>query len=227
MSTALRRNLPNSLTMLRLLLAAAFFGAISGWEYHSGEPEPFWANAAIVLFILAAVTDALDGYLARRWQVTSLFGRIMDPVCDKVLVLGAFVFLAGPRFVMPEKVAAGDLFTMSSGVYPWMVVLIIFRELLVTGVRSVAEAMGISFGSNWWGKAKMILQTVAIPSAIFVAANMDLGSPRSTGIVVARDVLVWATLIVTLVSGLPYVTDFARILRQGAPPSSEQGTGVS
>lgn len=228
MSPSFRRQLPNTLTLLRLLLAAAFFAAISGWQYRPRDIDPLWADIAIVLFILAAATDAFDGYLARRWNVMSLFGRIMDPVCDKVLVLGAFVFLAGPRFVMPEKVEAGDLFTMASGVYPWMVVLIIFRELVVTGVRSVAEAMGISFGSNWWGKAKMILQTIAIPVAILVAANFDHGDPRSMWAIIVRDVLVWGTLAVTLISGLPYVTDFARIIRGGesaaAPSDGDRGS---
>jgi CDP-diacylglycerol--glycerol-3-phosphate 3-phosphatidyltransferase len=223
MSPEVRRNLPNALTLLRLILAAAFFAAISGWQYRPHDIDPLWADIAIVLFILAAATDAFDGYLARRWNVMSLFGRIMDPVCDKVLVLGAFVFLAGPRFVMPEKVEAGDLFTMASGIYPWMAVLIIFRELVVTGVRSVAEAMGVSFGSNWWGKAKMILQTIAIPVAILVAANFDHGNPRSMWAIIARDILVWGTLAVTLISGLPYVTDFARIIRGGESGAASSG----
>ncbi|MHC4590858.1 MAG: CDP-alcohol phosphatidyltransferase family protein, partial [Planctomycetota bacterium] len=119
-----------------------------------------WAHIAVWLFILAAITDSLDGYLARKWDVTSTFGRIMDPFCDKVLILGGFIYMAGPRFLVPEWVEAGDFWTMATGVYPWMVAVMLARELLVTGFRGEAEAMGVSFGSNWWGKWKMILQSI-------------------------------------------------------------------
>lgn len=205
--------MPNTLTMLRLVLAAAFFASLNLWRYDAADPQPFWANLAIGLFIVAALTDAADGFLARRWQAVSTFGRIMDPVCDKVLVLGAFVYLAGARFAMPAELPGGAG-AMAGGVYPWMVVIIIFRELLVTGVRGVAESMGIRFGSNWWGKWKMILQAVVIPVAIFVAANFDPARDENRWAVIPRDILVWATVIVTLLSGAPYVRDFVAVARQ-------------
>ncbi|MGI9013099.1 MAG: CDP-diacylglycerol--glycerol-3-phosphate 3-phosphatidyltransferase [Phycisphaerales bacterium] len=212
-TTGWRRHFPNALTMLRLVLAVAFFAALNGWRY--GGPA-LWANIAIVLFILAAVTDALDGALARRWQVMSDFGRIMDPVCDKILVLGAFIYLAGPRFVMPDLVEQGRILAMAGGIYPWMVVVIIFRELLVTGVRSVAESRGAHFPSNWWGKWKMILQTIAIPAAIFVAANFDPADAGNRVIVFARDVLIWITLVISVVSGVPYITRYIAIQNKDA-----------
>ena len=209
--------------MARLVLAAVFFICLNGWRYDPINPQPLLANIAIAIFILAAVTDALDGYLARRWEVVSVFGRIMDPVCDKILVLGAFIYLAGPRFVMPERVEAGDLFAMSSGVYPWMVVLIVFRELMVTGVRSVAEAMGLSFGSNWWGKWKMILQTIAIPVAILVAANFLPSTDDTRWMVYIRDGLIWGTLVLTLVSGVPYLRDFFKGVQEHDRSDHEDG----
>ncbi len=221
----LQRHLPNALTVARLVLAGAFFASLNVWRYDHANPLPFWGNVGLTLFILAAVTDALDGYLARRWQVVSVFGRIMDPVCDKVLVLGAFVYLAGPRFVMPEKVAGGELFAMSSGVYPWMAVVVIFRELLVTGVRSVAEAMGVDFSSNWWGKAKMILQTIAIPVAICVAVNFDPALKQNTWAVWLRDILVWGTVFVTIGSGVPYVLDFWRVMKSRGQGAGKSGAG--
>jgi len=205
--SALQKQLPNALTMLRLVFAGGFFGALNFWWYDPDNADytgPLWANVANGLFILAAVTDALDGYLARKWHVESAFGRVMDPVCDKVLILGAFVYLAGPRFLMPEQAAAGSSFAMASGVYAWMVVVIIFRELLITGIRSVAEAQGVKFPSNWWGKAKMILQAIVIPVVLLIAANFDPAENEMARII--RDVLVWATVIVTVVSGFPYIT---------------------
>ena len=91
-----RRHIPNLLTMLRLVLAAVFFGMLAWYRF---DDERYWILLpAIGVFIAAALTDALDGALARRWQVESKFGRIMDPFCDKVLILGALCFLAGPGF---------------------------------------------------------------------------------------------------------------------------------
>ncbi|UCD73947.1 MAG: CDP-alcohol phosphatidyltransferase family protein [Phycisphaerales bacterium] len=208
MSHAIRKNLPNSLTILRLVLAGAFFAALNAYRYPG--THALWADVAIVLFIAAATTDALDGYFARKWDVVSTFGRIMDPFCDKVLILGAFIYLAGPRFVVPEWVARGDFFTMATGVYPWMVVVIFARELLVTGIRGVVESMGIAFGSRWSGKAKMIVQSISIPLIIFLAVNCR---PSENGWAMwTCHVLVYATLVITVWSGLPYVLGLRQIL---------------
>ena len=92
----MRQQVPNILTLLRVVFAGCFFGALSFYRFP--ETGIFWGNVAIALFVIAAITDALDGHLARRWKVVSNFGRIMDPFCDKVLILGGFVYLAGPRF---------------------------------------------------------------------------------------------------------------------------------
>ncbi len=134
------RSLPNLLTIARLVLASVFFLILGWYRFPSGPDWALWV--AIILFIIAASTDYLDGYLARRWNVESQFGRIMDPFCDKVLILGAFIYLAGPRFVDPIAVKEPQEFAfhilkgnMVSGIYPWMVALILARELLVTGIR--------------------------------------------------------------------------------------------
>lgn len=215
MTDAVRRSLPNALTMLRLVLAAAFFATLNVYRYP--DHNTVWANVAIVLFVLAAITDAYDGYFARKWHVESVFGRIMDPFCDKVLVLGAFIYLAGPRFIVREWVEEGSFFTMATGVYPWMVVVVLARELLVTGFRGEAESMGISFASNWFGKAKMILQSICIPLVILLAVNFKTGGDGPLNIV-ARwicYVVVYLMVIVTILSGLPYAT---RLRHIGADP---------
>ncbi len=201
----MRRNIPNLLTLLRLLLAAAFFLTLEQFRH----PDPQAAvvlSFAAALFIVAAVTDALDGHLARRWHVESTFGRIVDPLADKVLVLGAFVYLAGPRF--HDATLAGQI----SGVYPWMVVIILARELLVTAIRGQMEAQGIKFGAVRAGKLKMILQTIVIPSVLLLAALADLDEPSWATL--TRDVLVWATVAVTIVSGIPYIANARRALRE-------------
>jgi CDP-diacylglycerol--glycerol-3-phosphate 3-phosphatidyltransferase len=212
MPEAVRRSLPNGLTMLRLVLAAAFFATLNAYRYP--DENVVWAHIAVWLFILAAITDSLDGYLARKWEVTSTFGRIMDPFCDKVLILGGFIYMAGPRFLVPQWVEEGSFFTMATGVYPWMVAVMLARELLVTGFRGEAEAMGVSFASNWWGKWKMILQSITIPTVIFFAITFKTGEDRTISIAAKWFcyVLVYLTVVVTIVSGLPYVLRLRQIV---------------
>ncbi|MEE9405712.1 MAG: CDP-diacylglycerol--glycerol-3-phosphate 3-phosphatidyltransferase [Algisphaera sp.] len=206
-----RRHIPNTLTMLRLVLAASFFGVLQFYRY--GQVNPTWIlPTAIVLFVFAAITDALDGHLARKWNVVSKFGRIMDPFCDKILILGAMAYLSSPRFLDPTAVANGHIRTMVSGLYPWMVVLVIARELLVTGIRGEVEKLGIEFGANWFGKLKMILQSIVIP-AVLIIVMIDPNQPGHAWLGWIRDVLVYLTVIVTVWSGLPYITQSMKALR--------------
>lgn len=208
-SPSIRQNLPNALTIMRLILAAAFFGALSAYRYP--DIHAAWANIAISLFIAAAITDALDGFLARRWNATSVFGRIMDPFCDKVLILGAFVYLSGARFAMVDP-TAGTLIGMATGVYPWMVVVILARELLVTGIRGMVESMGVEFGAKWSGKAKMILQSIVVPLVLFLTVNIT--PVQGSWSLALSAVLVWITVIVTVWSGVPYVLGLRRLMTQ-------------
>ena len=217
----MHRQLPNQLTLLRLVLAAVFFLVLNQYRYDTGRGDTgSWGlYLAVAVFIVAALTDALDGYLARRWKAESTFGRIMDPFCDKVLIIGAFIYLAGPRFVDPDAVVRGDFFTMSTGVYPWMVVVILARELLVTGIRGELEGVGTAFASNWWGKAKMILQSIAIP-IVLIIVQLDPAADGREWLRWPRDVLVYATVLATLLSGIPYITRCAAVLRDSARPNA-------
>jgi len=211
MTDDLRRRLPNAITMARLVLAVAFFATLNAYRYPASAVV--WANIAIALFVIAACTDALDGYLARRWQATTTFGRIMDPFCDKFLILGAFIYLAGPRFVVPEWAAEPDaFFTMATGVYPWMVIIIFARELLVTGIRGVLESMGISGGAKLSGKLKMILQSVAVPVVLFLVVNVR--TSETAWAMWTCHALIYATLIVTTWSGVPYVLGLVQAMKR-------------
>ncbi len=219
------RNLPNLLTIARLILAFVFFLILGIYRYDEPpKADPDWALwTAIVLFIIAASTDYLDGYLARKWKVESQFGRIMDPFCDKVLILGAFIYLAGPRFVDPVAIKEPQEWAfhilkgnMVSGIYPWMVAVILARELLVTGIRGEMEAKGVKFGANLWGKAKMVVQAVVIPLVlliIFLISRTNDADTR-TALAITRNVLVYATVFVSVMSGLPYVTGAMRQMRE-------------
>ena len=127
MQTPLRRALPNAITLARLILAVVFFALLQQIDRAAPAAEIALIGAwAMGLFATAAVSDILDGYLARRWGVVTVFGRIMDPLVDKTLVLGGFVYLASPLFApMPANAMIG------SGIHAWMVVVILLRPHLV------------------------------------------------------------------------------------------------
>ncbi|MEQ9616786.1 MAG: CDP-diacylglycerol--glycerol-3-phosphate 3-phosphatidyltransferase [Phycisphaerales bacterium] len=191
----MKRHIPNLLTVGRLVGAGVFIALLSVWTPGS---DPVLLLVSAIVFAVAVVTDALDGYLARKWAVVSMFGRVMDPLADKVIVLGGFVMLASPAFVLGDG-------TVLSGVAPWMVVVILARELLVTAIRSVMEARGIDFSASLSGKLKMIVQSVAIP-LVLVLAWVHQGGDGDAWIPGANRWVAWAVLVVTVASGVPYVT---------------------
>jgi len=188
-------NLPNQLTIARLLLAIVFFGLLSGYQH--AMPRPRLLDVCFVIFVVAAATDALDGYLARKQnQVTSL-GRVLDPFVDKVLICGVFVFFASNHFLD----AAGH---SATGVQAWMVVVIVGRELLVTGLRGFSESRGQAYGAMAFGKIKMILQSVTAGVILFSLAHPD-GVFGSRCMMMFRLGLVWATVLVTALSMAQYL----------------------
>lgn len=223
MDERLRRAVPNLLTIARVVLAVAFFAivAIALWPRPGVDPSMriLWGNAAVVIFAVAAFTDFADGYLARRWGVVSVFGRVMDPFGDKLLVIGTFLLLASPAFIEVTTTATGgleiaansdDRVRMTTGVRPWMALLILGRELLVTSIRGVLEGLGIDFSAGWSGKWKMVLQSIAAPTALFVAVNPF--ALESSGWVLLRDVLVWSAVIVTAWSAWPYLVRARKVI---------------
>jgi CDP-diacylglycerol--glycerol-3-phosphate 3-phosphatidyltransferase len=160
-----RRHVPNALTLARLGLTVVFVAVLSLYRFPDVNA---WAiPVALIVFVVAALTDALDGYLARRWNVISVFGRIMDPFADKLLVLGAFIMLAGVGFATTPLREIGFMLgptpDLLTGVAAWMVVVILGRELLVTTIRAVFEGRGIDFSASLSGKLKMIAQSVGVP----------------------------------------------------------------
>jgi CDP-diacylglycerol--glycerol-3-phosphate 3-phosphatidyltransferase len=173
-------NLPNVLTAARLGLAVVLFVLISfGW----------WVGCVIV-FAAAAVTDWLDGYIARKQGLVSAVGRNFDPLVDKVLICGAFIFLLP---VPGAELAA------------WMVTLVVARELIITSLRSFFESKGANFGADWLGKIKMVLQCAAL-IAIFVAQEVPADSAASSSFFKpVQNALVYAMLVATALSGMQYL----------------------
>ena len=183
-------NLANQLTAARLVLAVALFLLI-------GYAQWSWC---VLVFALAAFTDWLDGYLARKQGLASTLGRVFDPLVDKILVCGAFIFL---------------LPIANSGLAPWMVTVIVARELIITGLRSFMEHRNVVFGADWLGKLKMGLQCAAL-FGIFVALyvyaeDWTAGWENVFGRI--RDGLVWAMLVATALSGLQYLARAALLVK--------------
>jgi CDP-diacylglycerol--glycerol-3-phosphate 3-phosphatidyltransferase len=201
-------NLPNQITIGRLLLAVVFFVCLRQFDAQADAPRRWLLDLAAALFIVAGLTDIVDGYLARKYNQITSFGRVIDPFVDKILVLGAYIFLAGEGFV--------DRYGRSlSPIADWMVVVILGRELLVTSLRGVTEAAGQSFAANAYGKAKMLLQSVTAAWVMFYIAHP--GAPESLR--AFTPVHVHGMVIVTVLSVLPYLKMARGVHEQmSAPP---------
>jgi len=209
--------LPNQLTVGRMILAIGFFVLLGMYRQGCGCGRSL-LNAAFVIFIIAGITDVLDGYLARKWNVTSAFGRIADPIMDKVLVVGAFIMLAGPNFMLGNPAAAGAFSdhdlpawvtgSMASAVQTWMVVVILTRELIVSGVRSYSESQGLKFPATSAGKLKMFVQSVAICTSLYQQANV----PAAAWAIYLKVTCIWLAVAITVISGLTYIGKARKLL---------------
>ncbi len=191
-------NLPNQITLSRLVLAVVFFVLVS-------FDQPWVLDAAVGVFAVACATDFFDGYFARKYKQVTAFGRVADPFVDKVIVCGGCVLLAG------RTTAASP----APVIEPWMVVVLISREFLVTAIRGHAESVGIAFGAELAGKVKAVVQMVAVGCAAhFLAHGALLGLPPgiSRGITVA---LVYAAVVVTVLSAVTYVLKARRLFASG------------
>ena len=204
------RHVPNALTALRLLLAGVFFGMLSYYHNESSgrNGDVVWLNIAFFVYLFALITDYFDGFLARRWKVEGAFGRVVDPFVDKVLVLGSFIFFAGKNFTIPShnpaEVPANV--TTITGVVPWMVVVILARELLVTSLRGASESSGEAFTTQYTGKVKMVAQSVTIlVILVYVNYRNRLNETWQNYFTDFRDFAIWATVAITVISGLLYV----------------------
>ena len=212
------RHVPNILTSLRLVLAGAFFVLLSFYQYE-GRGDPYLLTSAFIIFLMAIVSDYLDGHLARKWNVASAFGRVVDPFADKILVLGSFIFFAGKNFIIPESVEhpSADPMVVKTitGVAPGIVVLLLARELLVTSLRGIFESAGTGFGAVWAGKFKMGFQSGTI-LAILVYVTFrpwlkEHGYEFAARVV--RDIGIWGTVAITLYSGIAYIQRAAALFR--------------
>lgn len=181
-------NVPNTLTLSRLVLAVVMMAFLS-------VNFPFASTLALLVFVVAGITDYLDGYLARNVYGVTSFGSLMDPVTDKVLVCAAFV-----SFVEVGIVPA------------WIVVIIISREFLVTGLRLLAANKGLMLAAGKWGKHKTIWQIIAISALLLgLAVRNDLLRDSGTELLQDYD-FCFGVIALAIASGVALITMASGIL---------------
>jgi len=178
-------NLPNKLTMGRII-AVPFFIAL----YMTGY---FWP--ALIVFIAASFTDLLDGKIARKYNLVTNFGKIMDPLADKILVYSAFCLMVGDGLVPA-----------------WVLIVILAREFLIAGMRTVAASEGIVIAADMSGKIKTVLQMIAVPLLILYRAMQETQYEHYIYLVAMA--FLFASLFMTVYSGFEYIIKNKEVFKQ-------------
>lgn len=187
-------NLPNTITLSRLVLTAGVFVCLEVAQPVATDLTLAWI--AFAFFMIAAVTDFVDGWLARKWNLVTAFGRVADPFADKVLIAGSLITLL-------QFDAAKTVLTT------WYVVIVVAREFLVTAIRGVVEASGRAFPADQLGKWKMVSQCWTVAAVLTMVAGAEVW-------VWAAHLGFWVSLVLTIVSGVNYVWKARDVLFAGS-----------
>lgn len=182
-------NVPNALTSVRFVLALAVFALIPTGYYLS----------ALVVFVIAASTDWMDGYWARKYGQVTKVGRIFDPFVDKIIICGTFIALVEVPI---------------SGVAAWMAIIVVARELLVTSLRGMIESAGGDFSASQLGKWKMVLQCAAVVAVLICMIN----DPAVRWLSITAQVLLWGAILLTVYSGYDYTKAAMIAMSDSADP---------
>ena len=177
-------NLPNKLTILRVIMIPFFVAAL----LYDGGANQNMRYVAAALFIIASLTDMLDGKIARKYNLVTNFGKFMDPLADKLLVCSALICMIELR-ELPA----------------WMVIIIISREFIISGFRLVASDNGVVIAVSYWGKFKTTFQMIGVVLLIF---NIPALSTLTT-------IIVWIALALTVISLVDYIVKNAGVLTEG------------
>ncbi|MBR5379028.1 MAG: CDP-diacylglycerol--glycerol-3-phosphate 3-phosphatidyltransferase [Clostridia bacterium] len=183
-------NLPNKLTMLRIILVPVFVVFVS----MTGSPACQWA--ALGIFVAASFTDMLDGRIARAQHLITDFGKFMDPIADKLLVMSALIMLVDRH---------GDADSLGSGMPAWVCIVMLSREFIVSGFRLVASTKGKVIAAGIWGKLKTVTQMVYIPMALLIIPmyNIDLDVHAYWKLITT--VMMYVSMALTVWSGFWYI----------------------
>ena len=180
-------NVPNQITMLRLVLSIVVFVLVPLELY----------IPALIIFSIAAGTDWVDGYYARKYDQVTQLGRILDPFCDKIIICGSYILLS----VQMRDIQAESL-GLSVQIAGWMAVVVVGRELLVTALRGFIEQHGGDFSAKFSGKLKMVFQCAAVIGSLAVLSNP---TESSDGLRVTTLILIWLSVVSTIYTGIIYI----------------------
>ena len=178
-------NLPNKLTVLRVIMIPFFVVSLLAFD---GEVR-LLRNLAAAIFIVASLTDMLDGKIARKYNLVTNFGKFMDPLADKLLVCSALICL----------IELGQLPS-------WMVIIIVSREFIISGFRLIAAEQGIVIAASYWGKFKTTFQMIAV---ILMIVNLPV-------LHILTVACTWIALVLTVVSLVDYIAKNHKVLTEGA-----------
>lgn len=213
----MRINLANQITLGRLVLTAVLFALLGRLDYAPQGAHLWIAHICFWLYVVTALSDVLDGYIARKYQQITSLGRILDPFADKILICGAFIMLCGHSFYDPDAVR------YVTDVQPWMVVIIVGRELLVSSLRGFSEGQGASFAASVHGKVKMLIQAFAVGAILAGLAGVQrlVGETLHAWV---QAVLVWSAVVVTALSMISYLQRARNFLVQTTEPEPKPWT---
>ena len=188
-------NLPNKLTVFRMILIVPFvillLGGHAGWGWFDaafGGIEAYTDYIALVIFVIASLTDMLDGKIARKYNLVTNFGKFMDPLADKLLVCSAMICL-----IDMDRIPA------------WIVIVIISREFIISGFRLVASDNHVVIAASYWGKFKTTFQMIMV---ILMIANIQ-------ALNILTHIVMWIALALTIISLIDYIVKYKNVLFDG------------
>lgn len=191
-----KMNLPNKLTLLRVVMIVPFvlclLASHQKWQFLGGAAD-YLEYVALLIFVLASLTDLIDGKIARKYNLVTNFGKFMDPLADKLLVCAAMIVL------------------VEMGRIPsWVVIVIISREFIISGFRLIASDNGVVIAASYWGKFKTTFQMIMICMMIVMEAPVFAGLPVFSGVTYA---VMWIALVLTVVSLIDYLVKNRSVLK--------------
>ena len=175
-------NLPNKLTILRVIMIPFFVAAL----LYDGGANQNMRYVAAALFIIASLTDMLDGKIARKYNLVTNFGKFMDPLADKLLVCSSLICM-----IELDRLPA------------WIVIIIIAREFIISGFRLIAAENGVVIAANYWGKFKTVSQMIMI-----ILLILDFGGIFKT----LETIFIWLSLALTVISLITYIVQNKKVI---------------
>ena len=191
-----KMNLPNKLTLLRVVMIVPFvlclLASHQKWQFLGGAAD-YLEYVALLIFVLASLTDLIDGKIARKYNLVTNFGKFMDPLADKLLVCAAMIVL------------------VEMGRIPsWVVIVIISREFIISGFRLIASDNGVVIAASYWGKFKTTFQMLMICMMIVMDTPLFAGVPAFAGITYG---VMWIALVLTVVSLIDFLVKNRAVLK--------------